>query len=148
MQLIELNTSNADEGFLYYFLWTDEVTHCCVPVYGYYAESKKKMVRLFQKLAESVVNDGIYNFSIILYSSDVVCQTALHMMQFGNMAEKCIKQLENANASNDPYEIRVLEKKEIEKNWKEIWKATENIVEHLRHSPIFYIHLGRKPIDL
>ena len=138
MQLIELNTSNAADGFLYYSIWTDEVAHCYVPVYGYYAENEKIMTRLFQKLAEAVVSDGVCDFSVNLYSSDVACQTALHMMQFGNMAEKCVKPLENVSTSNESFEIKALTKEEIKKDWKKIWEATENIIEHLRQSPIFY----------
>ena len=138
MQLIELDASNPADGFLYYAVWTDEVTHCDVPVYGYYAEGEKEMVRLFQKLAETVVRDGIYDFSVNLYSVDAACQTALHMMQFGNMAEKCVKQLENTDTPGEAYDIKALTKEEIRKNWKEIWNATESIVEHLRRSPVFY----------
>ena len=96
------------------------------------------MVRLFQKLAETVVRDGVYDFSVSLYSVDAACQTALHMMQFGNMAEKCVKQLENTDAPGEAYDIKALTKEEIRKNWKEIWNATESIVEHLRRSPVFY----------
>ena len=66
--LIELNSSNAGEGFLYYVQWTDEVTHCYVPVYGYFAESEKTMVKLFQKLADTVENGGVCDFSIHLGS--------------------------------------------------------------------------------
>lgn len=138
MQLIELDASNPADGFLYYAVWTDGVTHCDVPVYGYYAEGEKEMVRLFQKLAETVVRDGVYDFSVNLYSVDAACQTALHMMQFGNMAEKCVKQLENTDAPGEAYDIKALTKEEIRKNWKEIWNATESIVEHLRRSPVFY----------
>lgn len=138
MNVIMLNDSNVCEGFLHYALWTEEVTHCYIPVYGYYAENEKAMVRLFQKLAETVVKAGMFDFSVNLYSGDVACLTAFHMLQFGNMSEKCVKLLENKDISMDSYEIRVLDKEEIERNWTEIWRATENIVTHLQGSPIFY----------
>ena len=138
MHLIELNSSNAGEGFLYYVQWTDEVTHCYVPVYGYFAESEKTMVKLFQKLADTVVNGGVCDFSIHLYSGDTACISAFHMMQFGNMSEKCVKLLESKDITGGMLDIRVLEKEEIERHWKEIWDATENIVKHLRCSPVFY----------
>lgn len=138
MHFIELNHLCAEEGFLYYSLWSDEVTHCFVPVYGYYAENEKTMVRLFQKLADTVVSNGVCEFSVNLYSGDTACLTAFHMMQFGNMSEKCIKLLESKDISEGVHDIRVLEKEEIERNWKEIWDATENIVKHLRCSPVFY----------
>ena len=138
MHLIELNSSCEGEGFLYYALWTDEVTHCYVPVYGYYAENEKAMVRLFQKLADTVVNGGVCDFSVHLYCGDAACITAFHMMQFGNMSEKCVKLLESKDVSEEVHDIRVLDKEEIERNWKEIWDATENIVKHLRCSPVFY----------
>ena len=138
MNIIELNSSCVGEGFLYYALWTDEVTHCFVPVYGYYAENEKTMVRLFQKLADTVVRNCVCDFSINLYSGDTECITALHMMQFGNMSEKCVKLLEYKDISEGVYDIRVIEKEEIERKWNEIWDATENIVKHLQHSPVFY----------
>lgn len=138
MHLIELNSSNAGEGFLYYVQWTDEVTHCYVPVYGYFAESEKTMVKLFQKLADTVVNGGVCDFSIHLYSGDTACISAFHMMQFGNMSEKCVKLLESKDITGGMLDIRVLEKEEIERHWKVIWDATENIVKHLRCSPVFY----------
>ena len=64
--------------------------------------------------------------------------TAFHMMQFGNMSERCIKTLESGQISANPFEIKALGKDEIEKNWHSIWKATESIINHLKGSPIFY----------
>ena len=48
-------------------VWTDEVTHCFVPVYGYYAENEKTMVRLFQKLADTVVRNWNKYFTTYQY---------------------------------------------------------------------------------
>ncbi len=87
MNVIALNDSCLREGFLHYSLWKDEVTHCHIPVFGYYAENEKTMVKLFQKLAETIVMDGVYDFSVNIYSDDIECLTAFHMMQFGNMSE-------------------------------------------------------------
>lgn len=138
MNLIALNDSCLREGFLHYKLWTDEFTHCHIPVFGYYAENEKTMLRLFQKLAETIVRDGMYDFSVNIYSDDVECLTAFHMMQFGNMSEHCVKILEDKNLPPDSFKIKILDKQEIEKNWNEIWKATENIITHLKRSPVFY----------
>ena len=80
MHLIEINGSRAEEGFLYYALRTDEVTHCFVPVYGYYAENEKTMVRLFQQLADAVVKNSACEFLVDLYSGDAACLNAFHMM--------------------------------------------------------------------
>ena len=86
MHIIELISSCVGEGFLHYALWTDEVTHCFVPVYGYYAENEKTMVRLFQKLADTVVRNCVCDFSINLYSGDTECITALHMDSLKNFS--------------------------------------------------------------
>lgn len=97
--------------FLFYELWKDEVTHCYIPAYGYYADSEKAVVRLFQKLAETVISDGVYDFSVNLYSGDTACLTAFHMIQFGNMSELCIKKLENQYSNADGFDIKALTKK-------------------------------------
>lgn len=36
------------------------------------------------------------------------------------------------------FEIRVLSKSEIEKDWLKIWQLTNNIIRHLQESPVFY----------
>ena len=139
MNIVALNSDRMEEGFLHYGLWTDELTHCYVPVYGYYAENEKTMVRLFQKLAEIVKGDySVCEFSVNIYSGDTDCLTALHMMQFGNMSEQCVKPMEKKIISMDNFRIVALDKDEIEEHWKEIWAVTEQIVIHLQQSPVFY----------
>lgn len=130
---------NDNIGVLYYEQWKEGKIFCSVPVYGYYADNEKMMYRLFQELAKRVVNNLICYFSVNLYSYDSECIQAFHMMQFGNMAEKCIKKIDGTLRNELPeYEIRVLSKSEIEKNWSKIWNLTEYIIRHLQESPIFY----------
>ena len=139
MHAVMLNDACPEEGFLYCDIWTDEVMHCVVPVYGYYAENEKTMVRLFQKLAESAVKDMPCDFSINLYRDDSECINAFHMMQFGTMAEKCLTKLEKTDSeAKCPANVVVLNKKEIVEKWAEIWQITEQLIEHLRKSPVFY----------
>ena len=139
MHMVMLNDTCPEEGFLYCNILTDEVVHCTVPVYGYYAENEKTMVRLFQKLAESVVRDMPCDFSVHLYRDDCECINAFHMMQFGTMSEKCLTKLEKADCdAKCSANISVLSKKEITEKWGEIWQATDQLIEHLRKSPVFY----------
>lgn len=138
MHLVEVQRK-GEPAFLYYGRWQeDDVKHFIVLPFGYYAKSEKMMARLFQKFAEEVVDAGTHEFSINVYADDEECLRALHMMQFGNMSEKGILKLEDSYKPIDNMEIRVISKDEIKDNWAEIWKATKNIVDHLKTSPIFY----------
>lgn len=138
MSFIEIESDNQ-YGFLYYHHQKDEAAHIRVPVYGYYAENEKMMVRLFQKLANVVDMNGTNEFSISIYSHDCACMQALHTMQFGNMAEKCIKKIESEPLEPLPGTcIRELNKEEIESRWAEVWNAVNQIVLHLTKSPVFY----------
>ena len=139
LHTVLLNDACPEEGFLYCDIWTDDVMHCVVPVCGYYAENEKTMVRLFQKLAETVVKDIPCDFSVHLYREDSECINAFHMMQFGTMSEKCLARLDETDIETTyTANIAVLSKKEITEKWDEIWKATEQLIEHLRKSPVFY----------
>lgn len=125
-------------GFLYYGVWEEGgVKHCYVPAFGYYAEDEKSMVMLFQKWSEKLA-EGVCEFSVHLYEKDDECIRAFHMMQFGTMAEKCIKALEDMDYAPDGFDIKVLNKDEIARNWGEIWRATGSIIEHLKGAPVFY----------
>ena len=136
MELIE---TDDQQGFLYYALYTEDILHCYVPVYGYFAEDEKTMVRLFQKLAENVVKDNPCEFSVHLYSSDHACIMAYHMMQFGTMAEKGILRITLPDSTPDfTGRIYSVSKEEICKEWEDIWAATAELIDHLRKSPVFY----------
>ena len=56
-------------------------------------------------------------FSINLYAMDDECMKAFHMMQFGNMAEKCIKKPEDKYISLETFSIKVLDKEDIIIHW-------------------------------
>ena len=130
---------NGNVGILYYQQWQEEKCFCSIPVYGYYAEDEKMMCRLFKELASRVVMDNICEFSVNLYSYDAECIQAYHMMQFGNMAEKCIKKIENERDNIvSEFNIKVLTKSDILHNWNRIWELTEGIIKHLQNSPVFY----------
>lgn len=136
LHLIEIEIDNQ-YGFLYY--WEERNGHIIIPVYGYYAKSEKIMTHLFKKLANEVVQNITVEFSIHLYSHDHICLNALHMMQFGNIAETCIKEI-----SKKPIEklsticIQELNKEEIKNRWIDVWGAVSQIIHHLTLSPIFY----------
>ncbi|MDO5156135.1 MAG: GNAT family N-acetyltransferase [Eubacteriales bacterium] len=51
---------------------------------------------------------------------------------------KCIKELEDNYSALEGFDIKVLHKEEIERNWSEIWRATGSIIEHLKRAPVFY----------
>lgn len=139
MCLIATDEECYEKGFIYYRVWTDEDAHCFIPVYGYYAENEKTTVRLFQMLAETVVKDKPCDFSVHLYRDDPECINAFHMMQFGTMSEKSLTRLEKADTdTKHSANIAVLSKEEISEKWSEIWQATEQLIEHLRKSPVFY----------
>ncbi len=139
MCLIAADEECYEKGFIYYRVWTDENAHCFVPVYGYYAENEKTTFRLFQKLAEKVVKDRPCDFSVYLYRNDPECINAFHMMQFGTMSEKCLTRLEKADSETKySANITVLSKEEIAEKWCEIWQITEQLIDHLRKSPVFY----------
>lgn len=125
-------------SFLYYGAWEENgVNHYYVPTFGYYAEDEKSMVRLFQKWSGEIV-DGVCEFSVNLYAKDNDCIRGFHMMQFGNMSEKCIKELEDNYSALEGFDIKVLYKEDIKSNWSEIWRATGSIIEHLKRAPVFY----------
>ena len=139
MDLIMINDSSPEEGFLYCDVSADEAVHCVVPVYGYYAENEKTTVRLFQKLAETVVKDKPCVFSVHIYCTDHACINAFHMMQFGTMSEKCLTGLKKEDeTAKSTASIAVLNKEEISEKWDEIWQLTDQLIEHLRKSPVFY----------
>lgn len=114
-------------------------SYCYIPVYGYYSDSEKTTVKLFQKLAKCVACNGVCEFFVHLYSCDTASIQAFHFMQFGTLAEKCIKKIDSFPEIVVPgFMIRALTKTEIDSRWKEIWHAINQILLHLRESPVFY----------
>ena len=140
MKQISILQENNLQGILFYECWEDKgIRYCYIPECGYYAENEKILIKLFQELAGKVVDDKKCQFMVNLYAHDYESIQAFHMMQFGTMSEKCVKKISDTNNNiNSLYDIRVLDKNEIESMWDEIWNNTNAIVEHLRKSPIFY----------
>lgn len=136
-----IELEHADEhGFLYYHCYEEAgKTFCRIPLCGYFAESEQMMVRLFQALADRVVPPSGCDFSVQLYARDEACIRAFHMMQFGTMAETCVRLIGDEFPSSLPgIEIRVPDKPEIEEKWPLIWSAVRQIIDHLKKSPVFY----------
>jgi len=127
-------------GFLYYELTEEDGRrNCYVPSCGYYAESGQMLVRLIQKLAQTAVTDLPCDFTVCLYAHDTELINALHMMQFGTMAEKRMLRLTRfPEELRSDAEIRVLDKEELQKRWPGIWALTRRIIRHMQMSPIFY----------
>jgi len=135
-----INDGAGGEGVLYYSLWSKEgIQTCNVPVYGYYASSKKILSKLFCKLSDEVLNNGETQFQVNLYAHDYEALELFSMLQFGYIYEQgrleiteCPYQINNA------YTIRTFAKDEIEKRWDAIWALTDAIIAHLRQAPVFY----------
>lgn len=140
MKHINILQESTLQGILFYECWEDKgIRHCYIPECGYYADDEKILIKLFQELAGKVVDDKKCEFMINLYAHDYESIQTFHMMQFGTMSEKCVKKIsDTSNTINSLYEIRVLDKNDIENMWDEIWNNTNAIVEHLRKSPVFY----------
>jgi len=130
-------------GVLLYSYYEDgEKGYCNIPLYGYGAllDEEKYVSMLFQKLADALKAKSKVKeilFSVNLYANDTKIQRLFSYMQFGFQAETCIKKID-VNTTNYKYKIKALSKNELEVNWKQVWKLTEAIVNHLKESPIFY----------
>lgn len=131
---------DGNTGFLFYDIRVEnEVTRVGVPVWGYCAESEKMMALLFQRLASQVVRQGRYEFSFRIYRDDAECVQALHMLQFGTMAEMGVCRIDPSGESGtNALELRVLGKTDLRVCWNEVRGAVAKIVSHLRESPVFY----------
>lgn len=132
--------NDGQTGFMFYETIEDEdALHCYIPACGCYAESGQMITRLFSKLAEGIVRDKPVHFSVRLFAGNTDWIEAFHMMQFGTMAETCVKKLETAPEEMTlPYDIKVLSKPELEEKWDSVWAAVHGIVAHLQGSPVFY----------
>lgn len=140
MKQVRIQEQNAQQGILYYTCWeANDVKHCMIPVFGYYAENGKMLSKLFQKLADDVVDDKKCEFFVHLYAQDEESIQMFHMLQFCTMAEKSIQRIaELDDAPSQTFDIRALSKADIQESWSEIWIHTNEIIEHLRKSPVFY----------
>lgn len=129
-------------GVLLYRSWEQRgEKHIDIPVYGYGArpEQEARIIgRLFQYMARQEAVPGITDFSVHLYAHDMSIQQLFSFMQFGTMAETCIRKASAIHERSTHYRIQNLSKKEIKENWAPIWSLTGNVIAHLKESPIFY----------
>ncbi len=128
-------------GYMMYYEWEDtDGVHCRVPEWGLGAESdnrEKVIGYLFQALAEEKVKEKTIHFSVELYAHDTEMQRLFSYMEFGTQAETGVCALENFEclAGTD---VRIISKEELEKRWSEVWGLVEQLVNHLKKSPVFY----------
>ncbi len=129
-------------AYLLYHTWEENTElYCSIPEWGYGAVSQnreKAISYLFQSLAEDIVSERTVNFSVHLYAHDVEMQRLFSYMEFGIQAETGISVLKNIDIITMEC-IRELQKEEIVNRWKEIWNLLEQLIHHLRMSPVFYL---------
>lgn len=140
MENLSLQEQTGAQGFVFFQCREDSGTkHCSVPVFGYYAKDVKSLIKLFQSLSDHVLTEEVCVFHIHLYEHDRESIDAFHMMQFGTIAEKCIKRLPDIDYDPEYFQdIRVLSKPDIERLWTKIWSRTNEIIEHLKKSSVYY----------
>ncbi len=139
LDYVEIDES-GNYGIMYFeYRKNEDRNYCYIPVYGYYSDSEKMTVKLFQKLAKQIACDGSCKFLVHLYSCDTTSIQSFHFMQFGTILEKCIKKINVFSETAVPgFTIRALTKTETESRWKEIWHAINQVILHLQESPVFY----------
>lgn len=145
----ELSTINGlmcveDEkclGYLLYNKWEENgETYCSIPEWGYGAieEKREKIIsRLFQALADELVGEKTVHFSMNVYAHDIEIQRLFSFLEFGTQAEVGICRLEGMGSKDDVH-IREISKKELASRWDEIWSLLEQLINHLKRSPVFY----------
>lgn len=128
-------------GYLLYNEWEEEDgLHCRIPEWGLGAESdnrEKVIGYLFQALAEEKVKEKTILFSVELYAHDVEMQRLFSYMEFGIQAETGVCVLDGMECLPE-LDVRIISKEELEKRWLEVWRLVEQLVNHLKKSPVFY----------
>lgn len=129
-------------AFLLYNMWEENgELYCRIPEWGYGSLSQdreKSISYLFQVLAEDIVGEKTVNFSVHLYANDSETQRLFSYMEFGIQAETGICILDESSSTGMTC-VRELQKEEVESRWKEIWCLLEQLIQHLRKSPVFYL---------
>lgn len=128
-------------GYLLYNKWEENgETYCSIPEWGYGAieEKREKIIsRLFQALADELVGEKTVHFSMNVYAHDTKIQRLFSFLEFGTQAEVGICRLEGMGSKDDVH-IREISKKELASRWDEIWSLLEQLINHLKRSPVFY----------
>ncbi len=128
-------------GYLLYNKWEEnEETHCSIPEWGYGAtgESQEKTIsRLFQALADELAGEKKVHFSMNVYAHDAEIQRLFSFLEFGTQAEVGISRLQNNGVEKSEC-VRNISKVELADRWDEIWSLLEQLINHLKMSPVFY----------
>lgn len=145
----ELNNTNGfvcmeDEiclGYLLYNKWEEnEEIHCSIPEWGYGAtkEKREKIIsRLFQALADELVGEKTVHFSMNVYAHDTKIQRLFSFLEFGTQAEVGICKIEDIGVEKT-VRVRKISKDELADRWDEVWSLLEQLINHLKKSPVFY----------
>lgn len=114
--------------------------HCRIPEWGLGAEgdTREKVIGyLFQAFAEEKVKEKTIHFSVELYAHDTELQRLFSYMEFGTQAETGVCALEGIECLTES-DVRIISKEELEIRWMEVWYLIEQLVNHLKKSPVFY----------
>lgn len=138
--LVYLEEGMCTAYFLYHIWEEGAELFCRIPEWGYGTVGQKRekaIGYLFQTLAEHIVKDKTVNFSVHLYAHDTEMQRLFSYMEFGTQAETGICRLKKAVDASE-VRTRELSKEELVSRWKEIWPLLEQLINHLKMSPVFY----------
>lgn len=128
-------------GYLLYNKWEENgETYCSIPEWGYGAtkEKREKIIsRLFQALADELVGEKTVHFSMNVYAHDTKIQRLFSFLEFGTQAEVGICKIENIGVEKTVY-VRKISKDELADRWAEVWNLLEQLINHLKKSPVFY----------
>ena len=128
-------------GYLLYNKWEENgETHCRIPEWGYGAtkEKREKIIsRLFQALADELVGEKTVHFSMNVYAHDTKIQRLFSFLEFGTQAEVGICKIEDIGVEKT-VRVRKISKDELADRWDEVWSLLEQLINHLKKSPVFY----------
>ena len=132
-------------GYMMYYEWNEnDGVHCRVPEWGLGAKSdnREKIIGyLFQVLAKEKVTEKTIHFSVELYAHDFEIQRLFSYMEFGIQTETGVCVLEGKESFSGT-DVKIISKEELEKRWTEVWRLVEQLVNHLKKSPVFYFGEG------
>ncbi|MDD3242107.1 MAG: GNAT family N-acetyltransferase [Eubacteriales bacterium] len=128
-------------GFVLYTAQEEDGRIACrIPVWGYGASGaapEKTLSRLFQQVADEIVQDRPVDFSVHLYAHDTPIKELFSYLQFGIVCETTVRRIQTS-AYTGPFVIRPMPKDELLERWAEVWALLAQLIAHLRESPVFY----------
>lgn len=130
-------------GYLgYEETWEVESTlFCRVPLFGYGAmgpERSQILSYLFQTLGERLCVKEKLHFEIKIYAHDTEVQQLFSFLQFGIQCEEGVYRYPVKEVDLEEIVIRELKEREKVVRWKEVWGILQQLIVHLRKSPVFY----------